>query len=149
MTFDQSISTCFQKYVVFSGRAPRSELWWFVLFVTVIHLLLGFIEGRLLPGMTDPEAGLGPLTGLWSLLTLLPTISVNVRRLHDRDRSGWWYWLWLVPLVGGIVMLVWFCRRGTQGPNRFGPDPLAPPAAPLERPWEVPSVPRPQDRGQP
>ncbi|WP_339946987.1 DUF805 domain-containing protein [uncultured Albimonas sp.] len=143
MTFDQSLSACFSKYVTFSGRAARSEFWYFVLFVWAISLLLGFVEARLLPGMTNPEAGAGPLSGLWGLATLLPLLSVTVRRLHDGARSGWWWWLWLVPLIGAIVLLVWFCLRGTQGPNRFGPDPLAPPSAPHERPWEIPAVSKP------
>ena len=140
MTFDASISTCFRKFATFSGRAPRSELWWFTLFVAVIHVLLAFIEARLLPGLSNPETGFGPLSGLWSLVAFLPSISVNVRRLHDRGRSGWWWWLWLVPLIGSIILLVWFCLRGTEGPNRFGPDPLAPDLPPSDRPWEVPSV---------
>ncbi|MDF2231089.1 DUF805 domain-containing protein [Albimonas sp. CAU 1670] len=143
MTFDQSISTCFRKYVTFSGRAPRSELWWFALFVVVISWLLGFIEVRLLPGMVNLESGVGPLTSAWSLVTLLPGISVAVRRLHDGNRSGWWWWLWLIPLIGSIVLLVWFVLKGTSGANDYGPDPLAPPSPPSDRPWEIPAVGKP------
>jgi len=65
------------------------------------------------------------LLGLFFLASFLPAISVIVRRLHDTDRSGWWYWIGLIPLVGAILLLVWFCTRGTSGPNRFGPDPLS------------------------
>jgi uncharacterized membrane protein YhaH (DUF805 family) len=66
-------------------------------------------------------------TLLWlaALTNLLPGISVTVRRLHDTDRSGWWYWIGLIPLVGAILLLIWFCTRGTDGANRFGPDPLS------------------------
>lgn len=147
MTVDSALSSAFGKYVTFSGRAPRSEFWWFLLFTWAIHLLLGVIEAGLLPAYVDAETGAGPLNGLWSLFTLLPTISVSVRRLHDLGRSGWWWWLWLVPLIGSIILLVWFCLRGTQGPNAHGPDPLAPPAPPpagggaAKQPWQVPHVP--------
>ena len=64
-------------------------------------------------------------TGIFSLVVLLPGIAVGVRRLHDLDRIGWWLLLAFVPLVGTIILIVWFCTRGTPGPNRFGPDPLA------------------------
>ncbi|HHB81462.1 MAG TPA: DUF805 domain-containing protein, partial [Aliiroseovarius sp.] len=62
--------------------------------------------------------------GLFMLATFLPNISVMVRRLHDTDRSGWWYWIVLVPLIGFILLIVWFASKGTTGDNRFGPDPL-------------------------
>jgi uncharacterized membrane protein YhaH (DUF805 family) len=66
----------------------------------------------------------GPIADLWALATALPSISVSVRRLHDLDRSGWWWWLWSVPVIGFILLIIWFASRGTDGPNRFGADPL-------------------------
>ena len=80
--------------------------------------------------MTNPATGLqigmpyGYLYALAALALLLPNLAVLVRRLHDTDRSGWWYWIILVPLIGGILVLVWFCSRGTDGGNRYGADPL-------------------------
>jgi uncharacterized membrane protein YhaH (DUF805 family) len=66
-----------------------------------------------------------PITNpLFSLATLLPGLAVAVRRLHDLDSSGWWILLFLIPLVGAIILIVWFCTKGTDGPNRFGPDHL-------------------------
>ncbi len=62
---------------------------------------------------------------LFGLATFLPSIAIGVRRLHDLDRSGWWLLLVFIPLIGAIVLLIWYCAKGTAGPNRFGPDPLA------------------------
>ena len=109
---------CLQNYVTFSGRARRKEYWMFVLFYTIFALVLGFAQG--LAGMENPV-----LSGIYSLALLLPAISVLVRRLHDIDKSGWWFWIGLVPFVGGIVLLVFACMEGTKGDNRFGPDPKA------------------------
>jgi len=62
--------------------------------------------------------------GIASLATFLPSLAVGIRRLHDRDQTGWWILLGLIPVIGWIILIVWFCMRGTVGPNRFGPDPL-------------------------
>jgi len=116
VTFGQSVQSCYSNYTTFSGRAARSEYWFFLLF----QCLVGFACGLLM------SFGIGQLLlGLFVIANFLPAISVTVRRLHDTDRSGWWYWIALVPLVGGILLLVWFCTRGTAGANRFGPDPLS------------------------
>jgi uncharacterized membrane protein YhaH (DUF805 family) len=69
--------------------------------------------------------GVSPISSLVSLALFLPGLAVSVRRLHDTDRSGWWVLLFLIPLIGAIVLLIWYCSRGTPGGNRFGPDPLA------------------------
>jgi uncharacterized membrane protein YhaH (DUF805 family) len=130
MGFADAIKNNFSKYVTFSGRAPRSEFWWWILFTFIANLVLGAIDIALF-GHTVVEAGsisaytnFSPLAGIFSLVVLLPSISVAVRRLHDTDHSGWWWWLALIPLVGIIVLIVWWATRGTLGPNRFGEDPL-------------------------
>ncbi|WP_417659408.1 DUF805 domain-containing protein [Pseudidiomarina sp.] len=110
-----------KKYAVFTGRARRSEYWFFVLFNVIISLVLGFIDGFLALG--DPEAGIGLLSVIYGLAVLIPSIAVGVRRLHDTDRSGWWLLISLIPLIGGIVLLVFFVLDGTPGENRFGPNP--------------------------
>ena len=61
---------------------------------------------------------------IWGLATLIPIIAVSVRRLHDNERTGWWLLLSFIPLIGWIILIVWFCTRGTAGPNRFGENPL-------------------------
>ncbi len=111
-SFGTSIGLCFAKYATFAGRAPRAEFWWFALFVTLVQVGLSIASAQSQVAVY--------LYGLFSLVIFLPYLSVFVRRLHDRDRSGWWYWLFLIPIVGAVILLVWLCSRGTYGPNRFG-----------------------------
>ena len=115
MNIKQSVEVCFTKYVKFSGRASRSEYWWFLLFylginVIGIYLIPMLIINPLISGI----ASLAPIA------LFLPAISVAIRRLHDLDRSGHWYWLIFIPLIGSLIMLIWFCLKGTEGENRFG-----------------------------
>ena len=115
MTFGEAIRSCYSNYANFSGRASRSEYWFFTLyhFLLVLVCMMGF------------PFGLGySLLSLSLLANFLPAISVLVRRLHDTNRSGWWYWIALVPVVGPILLLVWLCTRGTAGDNGYGSDPL-------------------------
>lgn len=124
MDFQTAIKTCFSKYVTFSGRASRSEFWWFMLFIIAGNFVLGFIDLMLFGRSADGSA-VSILGALFSLAVFLPSIAVGVRRLHDVDRSGWWYLLVLIPLIGGLILIVFFfIHRGTPGPNRFGEDPL-------------------------
>lgn len=119
MTFKDAVRTCFQKYITFSGRASRSEYWWFVLFTLLASFVLSFIDFSL-----GFQGNVQPLSALFSLAVFLPSIAVAVRRLHDRDMTGWWILIVLVPLLGALVLMVLFVMRGTEGRNRFGPDPL-------------------------
>lgn len=115
MGFSAAILSGFRNYVRFSGRASRSELWFWMLFYVLV-LIAGSVVDSLL--------GLSLIGGIASLVLFLPTISAQVRRLHDRDRTGWWWFIFFVPLVGPIVMFIWFVLKGTRGDNRFGRDPL-------------------------
>ena len=117
MSFGEAISSCFRQYAGFDGRASRSEYWFWNLFYWLMLMGSGFMMG------VDPEFG-GILYALVTLGILLPSLAVMVRRLHDLDKSGWMWLVCLIPLVGGIVLLVWFCQPGTNGTNRFGADPL-------------------------
>ena len=110
-----------KKYAEFSGRAQRSEYWYFVLFYFLIAVGLAFIDG--LTGMFNPAAGIGLLSGLLTLGLLIPSISVSVRRLHDTNRSGWWLLIAFVPLVGAIVLLVFCVQDSSPGDNKFGANP--------------------------
>jgi uncharacterized membrane protein YhaH (DUF805 family) len=123
MTFSEAISAGFQNYVNFSGRASRSELWYWVLFAFLVSIAAFLVDYSL---FSLPVAIVGgPISLLASLGLLLPNLSVAVRRLHDIDRTGWWVLLALIPVVGLIVLVIWGCQRGTVGPNRFGPEPMA------------------------
>lgn len=149
-SFTEAIKVCFQKYITFSGRASRSEYWWFVLFTS-----LGGLVGTMLEGAMGSDGRV--LNGLFTLATFLPSLSVQVRRLHDINRSGWWvggFYLALIPaaalfgflaaavesgsgngsalpalllaaagigmLAYIITMIVFLVKRGDGGPNRFG-----------------------------
>jgi uncharacterized membrane protein YhaH (DUF805 family) len=119
MNFPQAIASGFAKYVTFSGRASRSEYWYWVLF-----LFLGHIVFEILDAAIFHNANLGPLNALFSLATIIPSLAIEIRRLHDVDRTGWWILISLT-IIGLIYpLLVWKCTKGTDGANRFGPDPL-------------------------
>ncbi|PZU45192.1 MAG: DUF805 domain-containing protein [Sphingomonas sp.] len=124
MGFTDAVKTCLSKYATFSGRASRSEFWWFYLFFILASMVTGVIDALLL-GHDPSQPGSVPwLSVILTLALILPSLAATIRRLHDKDRSGWWYLLIFIPLIGGIVILVWLVSRGTAGPNRFGPDPL-------------------------
>jgi uncharacterized membrane protein YhaH (DUF805 family) len=110
-----------KKYAVFSGRARRTEFWYFVLFNIIVTIVLSLID-RLI-GTFSGTANLGILSGIYSLAVVIPTLAVTVRRLHDIDRTGWWILIGLIPLIGTIVLLVFYLTPGTPGSNRYGPDP--------------------------
>ena len=111
----------YKKYAVFSGRARRKEYWFFTLFVTIAFILLAIVDG--ITGTLDPMSGVGLTTVIFALGSILPSIAVSVRRLHDTDRSGWWFLISLIPLIGGIVLLVFCCLDSSPGQNRFGANP--------------------------
>jgi uncharacterized membrane protein YhaH (DUF805 family) len=112
MSFTEAVSSVFSKYTVFHGRAGRPEFWWFALFNVIGSFLAALID-RLLFGHEIVGA-------IYGLAVLLPGLAVAVRRLHDSDRSGWWLLVGLIPLIGWIILLVWYVRGGTPGSNQFG-----------------------------
>lgn len=106
-----------KKYAVFNGRARRKEYWMFLLFYILIYVGLIIVESLIgSPGILVLVLALG---------LLVPSLAVTIRRLHDTERSGWWFLIAFVPIVGGIVLLVFMCLDGTSGPNKYGPDPKA------------------------
>ena len=124
MNFVEAIKSGFQNYVNFSGRAIRSEYWYWTLFTMLVGLASALLDLALFPRME-----ISPINTIVELALLLPGLAVSIRRLHDLDRTGWWL-LILLTGIGAIVLIVWFCMRGSLGPNRFGPDPLAGTAIP-------------------
>lgn len=128
-----------RHYAQFTGRARPREYWMFILFLVIAFIILNIVETLL--GVNYARHWLihqgwstwagyrtqgGPLTGLFALAMVIPYLAVAVRRLHDGDRSGWWLLIGLIPVIGGLVLLVFFIISGTRGPNRFGPDPVEP-----------------------
>ena len=110
-----------KKYAVFSGRSRRKEYWYFVLFSLIVSLVLSAIDALL--GTFSSSTNVGLLGGIYGLAIIIPSIAVSVRRLHDIDRTGWWILIGLVPLIGGIVLLVFALLDSTPGSNRYGPNP--------------------------
>jgi uncharacterized membrane protein YhaH (DUF805 family) len=122
MTLSEALKMSLARYASFGGRARRSEYWYFTLFHSLAVLLAMVVS--YLAMLANPALAII----LYSFVifgTLLSHVAVSVRRLHDVNRSGWWYLFGLVPLLGTIVLLVCFCADGTCGPNKFGADPKA------------------------
>jgi uncharacterized membrane protein YhaH (DUF805 family) len=115
-----------KNYVNFQGRARRKAYWMFVLFNLIALVILSLIEGAL--GLSG-QNGYGILTGLYSLAIILPLIALAVRRLHDTGRSGWWILIGLVPLIGPIVLIVFYVTDSQPGTNEYGPNPKESPTA--------------------
>lgn len=139
----------FKRYAEFSGRSRRKEYWSFVLLTVIVYAVFGGLMvagGFSLAAMSDPSLaaeGPGPvfyigagLLGIYALAAFIPNLAVIVRRLHDRDMSGWWLLGYFVAamipfvnIIAGIAMLVLMCLPGTIGPNKYGPDPKDPSSA--------------------
>lgn len=113
--------TALRKYAVFTGRSQRSEYWYFVLFYFLIALALNFLD--MMAGTMYGTAEIGLFSGLFGLAMVVPSLSVGVRRLHDIGKSGWWLLLGIIPLIGGIILIVWACRDSAPGTNAYGPNP--------------------------
>ena len=133
-----------RRYAEFSGRSRRKEYWMYILFLIIVAIVIAIVEALL--GLNNMMGDNGPISAIFSLATLIPSLAVAVRRLHDTERSGWWILLPVLPYaivivgivtmsnaamaVGGfaafasvVTLLVFMCLEGTNGPNRFGPNP--------------------------
>lgn len=134
VSFVAAIKRAFSNYCVFTGRASRSEYWWFFLFTSIVGTLLSIpsINSTLamISAASQHGAPVMPTTSvfsylsqLWSVAILLPSLGLLFRRLHDTGRSGW-NWLWgLLPVIGTIVLLVFLCSPSTPAENKYGPVP--------------------------
>ena len=119
----------YKKYAEFGGRAGRREYWMFALFIFLVAMGISIVN-LLVTGVTGSSTAGVPIMlvyGLFLLGSLIPSIAVTFRRLHDTDRSAWWLLIGLIPFLGSIVLIVFYCLPGTPGPNRFGPAPGASP----------------------
>ena len=135
MNFIQSISTSMRKYVTFSGRATRSEFWWFYFFTVLVNLVATSQASSFVPAlldgqdMTENESSYFLnnffflyLSTITSLILLLPSLAVAVRRLHDVGRSGWWI-LIAFTVIGIIPLLIWYVTDTKDEENVYGPNP--------------------------
>jgi uncharacterized membrane protein YhaH (DUF805 family) len=128
MILVQSLIAALQNYGNFSGRASRGNYWWYILGYVIVVVILAFVDGAVFGGgqtMMDTSDGMnvsynaGPLAAIWIIGNIIPLIAAAVRRLHDTDRSGWFYLLMMIPLVNFYVIYV-LASKGTAGENRFG-----------------------------
>ena len=115
-----SYFVAFKKYAVFRGRASRTEHWEFFFWNLLVYILLFTIDVAF---NTPAEIGIGPLSGLYTLFVTLPWVAVMVRRLHDTGRSGWWYFIIVIPVLGWIAMLVVLVQDSDPNENQYGPNP--------------------------
>jgi len=126
MNFVDAVRSGFNNYANFSGRALRSEYWWWVVFVWiagVVARILDSVLGLSIYQTTASgfEQSAGPIAAIVGLALIIPGLAVLVRRLHDTDHSGWWFWLAIIPIIGWIVLIFFLASAGTPGPNRYGP----------------------------
>jgi uncharacterized membrane protein YhaH (DUF805 family) len=119
MDFKTAILTCLNKYTTISGRAQRSEFWFFALFNLIGSVVANAMDAALIATLGFPIVSI-----IWLLALFLPGLCVSIRRMHDLDKSGWWILIALIPVIGILVYIYWLVSKGTDGPNRFGPDPL-------------------------
>jgi len=110
-----------KKYAVFSGRARRKEYWMFFLFNMVFAIAAAILDNVL--GVAIQGLGYGPIYILFGLAVFLPGLAVLTRRLHDVGKSGWFFFIALIPIIGSIWLLVLLCRDGMPGENQYGPNP--------------------------
>ena len=123
MNFYNSIESCFFRYFDFKGRSSRSEFWYFVLFITVVGLTFDYFDARILGVPYLDYDGYGVLGSIFTLITVIPGLSVNIRRLHDINRTGWWVLLSFTG-IGLIPLIYWACLKGDESDNKFGSNPF-------------------------
>ena len=109
MNFRIAVIKCFMLYTVFTGRAKKSEFWWFFLFTFILGVMASIIDSTL--GFDQAIGGNGGVTTLIQIATFLPSIAVGSRRLHDTGRSGWWQLLWIAIIIGWIPLIMWLASK--------------------------------------
>ena len=125
MTFLESIETVYEQYATFSGRATRSEYWWFALFIFIVNLICGVgIAYPFETGGYSNASFWGVVYIIFLLANILPSLALQVRRLHDTGNSGWWILIALAPYIGTLVLLI-FSLIESQGDNEYGPNPIS------------------------
>ena len=107
MNFTQSVSTCMRKYATFSGRATRSEFWWFYLFIFLVYCGVNIVNAT------------SSLSIIVSLAFLIPTLAAGSRRLHDIGKSGWWQLVCFIPIIGLVLMIIWFASDTKEAGDKY------------------------------
>lgn len=115
VTFQEAVKSGFNKYCCFTGRASRSEYWWWILFSFIVGVIVGAIFGDSTFGRV--------FSTLVSLCLFLPGLGLSVRRLHDIGKSGWWVLIYFIPVVGVVLFIIWGIKDSDPTPNAYGPVP--------------------------
>ena len=123
MNFSQAVSSFFARWKDFNGRSSRSEYWWATLFVTLTSIFTNILT--LFLGLSGSIVAIIVLLliVIFSLFLTIASLALVVRRLHDTNKSGWWY-LIIFTIIGILPLLYWYCKKGDEGENRFGSNPL-------------------------
>ncbi|CAN5228616.1 DUF805 domain-containing protein [soil metagenome] len=130
----------YRRYAEFTGRSDRKEFWLYVLFYVVVGAILSTIDSMIFGHSVVSSSGFSmsttfqPLSAIFGLASLIPSIAVSVRRLHDTGKSGWLYLLWFVPIIGWILLLIWYCEKGDAAANIHGEPPEGSAAAAVAPP---------------
>jgi uncharacterized membrane protein YhaH (DUF805 family) len=124
MNFLEAVKSYFVRWNDFKGRSSRSEYWWAILFTNIVNIVLNVLLPNLEPSDSTGLFLLALLKLGILLFMLFAVLSLIARRLHDVNKSGWWYLL-IFTIIGSIPILYWFVQKGDEADNRFGPDPLA------------------------
>ena len=116
-----------KQYADFNGRARRKEYWMYSLFLVIAYIVAAILDNvaGLTFKMADQSMGYGYIYLLFALATIIPSLAVSVRRLHDINKSGWYYLISFIPFIGAIILIIWAVKEGDKGTNQFGPDPKA------------------------
>ena len=122
MNFGQAIALGFSKYLDFTGRASRPEFWFWVLFAVIGAIVTNALDAAFVVYHHGISPLNSPLSNIFTIVALLPSLAVAIRRLHDVDRTGWWMLL-VFTGIGIIALLYWQSQAGTPDHNRFGPNP--------------------------
>ena len=121
-TFSEAFPMVMKKFATFSGRASRPEFWYFWLTCFLVNFIFNVIVQ-----LVGPESAASNIVaivqGLFGLAIIIPHIAVVVRRLHDTNRTGWWFLIVFIPLIGAIILLLWLASAPTPGTNMYGPQP--------------------------
>ena len=123
MSFSQAVSSFFARWKDFNGRSSRSEYWWATLFVALTSIFTNILT--LFLGLSGSIVAIIVLLliVIFSLFLTIASLALVVRRLHDTNKSGWWY-LIIFTIIGILPLLYWYCKKGDEGENRFGSNPL-------------------------
>ena len=117
VTFQEAVIRAIKdNYCNFNGRASRSEYWWYCLFAVILGVVISVV-------FSFSQTAVSVVSGIVNLALLLPGLGLCVRRLHDVGKSGWWIFLAFIPVIGAIVLIIWFCQPSQPQTNAYGPEP--------------------------